>query len=167
VSGPGFHILLNREDAKKLFSHKEPEAIRSFVKQLTESKDYKKQERVLECGTAWDAIHRCLTDGTLDPTGGDPPLNNAILGGRQLYKSDDYLVSLVRPDMAPFVSEALNDVKYEDMHAAYLKIDAADYGRPLNEKDFEKAWVIFQQVRAFYETAAQDLDAIVFCGQLK
>lgn len=167
MSGPGFHILLNREDAKKLFAQKEPEAIRSFVKQLTESKDYKKQDRVLDCGTAWDTIHRCLGDGTLDPTGGEPPANNAILGGRQLYKTDDYIISLVRPDMALFVAEALNEVNYDDMHGAYLKIDAADYGRPLSEKDFEKAWVIFQQVRGFYETAAQDLDAMIFAGQLR
>jgi len=167
VSGPGFHILLNREDAKKLFAQREPEAIRALVKQLTESKDYKQQERVLDCGTAWDTIHRCLTDGTLDPTGGEPPLNNAVLGGRPLYKTDEFIVALVRPDMAPFVSEALGDIKYDVMHEAYLKIDPKDYCRPLNEKDFEKAWIIFQKMRQFYETAAQDLDAMIFAGQLK
>lgn len=167
MTGPGFHILLNREDAKKLFSFKEPEAIRNHVKQLTESKEYKQQERVLNCGTSWDTIHRCLCDGTLDPAGGEAPLNHAVLGGRSIYKSDDYIVSLVRPDMAPFVAEALADIKYEMLHQAYLKIDAKDYGRELSEKDFEKAWIIFQQMRAFYETAAQDLDAMIFAGQLK
>lgn len=25
---------------------------------------------------AWDALHRCLSDGTLDVTGGEPPLND-------------------------------------------------------------------------------------------
>jgi hypothetical protein len=39
---------------------------------------------------AWDAIHRCLTDGTLDPDGGEYPLSLAVLGGRHLH--DEYYV---------------------------------------------------------------------------
>ena len=159
-------MLLNREDAKKLFAQKDGTATRDFVRGLTQSQDYKKGDRLLDLGGQWNGIHRCLTDGTLDPAGGEAPLNHTLLGGRQLYKGDDYIVTLVRPDMTPYVSEALAEVTYESLHANYLKLDAKDYGREPNEKDFEKLWIAFQQVRLFYDVAAEELSAMVFAGEL-
>jgi hypothetical protein len=167
VAGQGFLILLDREDAKKLFAEKDPAGIRNFVEQLTQSKEYRKNQRVLELGTTWDGIHRCLTDGTLDPEGGEAPLNCAILGGKPLVKTDDYFASFVRPDMTPYVAEAVAEVRYDDFHKKYLGIDAGDYGRPLDEKDFEKLWVAFQQLHLFYESGAQDLSAVLFAAARK
>ena len=44
-------------------------------------------ERFLaETDKAWDAIHRCLTDGTLACGNGSFPLNRCILGGQDLYQ---------------------------------------------------------------------------------
>ena len=166
MAGQGFLILLNREDAKKLFAQKEDAATRDFVRELTQSKDYRKSQRLLELGGLWNGLQRCLTDGTLDPAGGEAPLNHTFLGGRQLFKADDYIVALVRPDMTPYVSEALAEVTYESLHENYLKLDAKDYGRELNEKDFEKLWVAFQQVRVFYDAAAEELSAMLFAGEL-
>ena len=167
MSGLGFHILLNREDAKKLFGFREPEQIRDFVRQLSQSQDYRKRGRLLELGATWDTLHRCLTDGTLDPNAGDPPLNQCFLGGRSLYDREDAIISLVRPDMAPYVAEALGEVKFEDLQKKYYELDAAAYGRPLHEKDLEKAWIVFQQVRTFYEFASEDLSAVLFIANRK
>src|SRR5690349_17131207 len=50
---------------------------------------------VAETDKAWDAIHRALTDGSLDNGGGEAPLNRAILGGTHLHQGDDYIVALV------------------------------------------------------------------------
>ncbi|MFO0902885.1 MAG: DUF1877 family protein [Pirellulales bacterium] len=167
MSGQGFHILLNREDAKKLFALREPDQIRDFCRQLSQSQDYRKRGRLLELGSAWDTLQRCLTDGTLDTTAGEPPLNQTFLGGRLLYNADDAVASFVRPDMTPYVAEALGEVKYEDLRKKYFELDAAAYGRPLQEKDLEKAWVVFQQLRTLYEFAAEDISAVMFFAYWK
>lgn len=165
MAGSGYHLLLNRDDAKKLFAQPNPTAQRDFVKQLAQSADNRKRGRVLELGTAWTSLQRCLTDGTLDPTAGDPPLNNCMLGARMLYQGDDAYVTLIRPDMAPYVAEALGEMKYEGLHENYLKLNPEEYGQPLSEKDFERVWVLFQLVRDFFDFAAEDLSAVVFYGE--
>lgn len=165
VAGTGYHLLLNREDAKKLFAQPNPAATRDFVKQLAQSADARKRGRVLDLGPTWTALQRTLTDGTLDPTAGDPPLNHCVLGGKSLYQGDDAYVMLIRPDMAPYVAEALGEVDYETLHANYFKLDPVAYGQPLTEKDFERLWVLFQQVRDFFDYAAGDLSAVVFYGE--
>lgn len=165
MSGPGFHLVLRREDAKQLFAQRDPAAIRDYVRKLTQSTDYRKQGRLLELGVAWDTLHRCVTDGTLDPSGGEPPLNQAFLGGRLLYQGDDYIVSLVRPDMTPYVAEALVDVKFDQLKDRYWKLDPNDYGRALDAKDLDKAWIAFQQVRDLFDAAARELSAMVFAAE--
>ena len=42
-------------------------------------------EHLLETDKAWDAIHRCLADGTLTTAHSANPLGKLILGGRHLY----------------------------------------------------------------------------------
>ncbi len=165
--GQGYLILLDRDDAKQLFAQKEPAGIQEFVEQLTQSKTVRAAQRLLELGTTWDGIHRCLTEGTLAPDGGEAPVNHAILGGKQLLRTDDYSVSFVRPDMTPYVADAVGEVRYDDFHKKYLAIDPQDYGRALTEKDFEKIWIAFQQLVLFYETGAQDLSAVLFAGRWK
>lgn len=163
--GQGFLILIDREDAKKLFAQKESEGIRKFVEQLTQSKEYRSAQRVLDLGTHWDGIHRCLTEGTLDPEAGEPPLNQAVLGGKRVMSTDDYVVSFVRPDMTPYVAEALADVRYEDFYKKYFAMSPTDYGRELTEKDFERIWVTFRQLVDFYESGALDLSAMAFAAR--
>ena len=67
--------------------------------------------------------------------------------------------------LTPYVAEALGEVKYDQLQKTYSTINPQDYGRPLNPKDFEKAWVVFQQIRDFYEFAARDLSAMLFVAQ--
>ena len=165
MAGTGYHLLLNREDAKKLFAQPTPSATRDFVRQLAQTPDYKKRGRVLELGIGWKAVQRCLTDGTLDPAAGEPPLNNCMLGGRSLYQGDDAYVTFVRPDMTPYVAEALAAVNYETLHGNYSKLDPEQYGQPRSEKDFERVWVLFQQLRDFFDYAAGDLSAVAFYGE--
>lgn len=165
MAGSGYHLLLNREDAKKLFAQPDPAATRDFVKQLALAPENRKRGRVLDLGPAWAGLQRCLTDGTLDPTAGEPPLNNCMLGARSLYQGDDAYVMFIRPDMTPYVAEALGEVKYETLHGSYFQLNATDYGQPLTEKDFERLWVLFQEVRDFFDYAAGDLSAVVFYGE--
>lgn len=55
------------------------------------------KEFLADSDKAWDAIHRCLTDGSLLYESGECPLNHVICGGRQLHRGEEHTVSLVHP----------------------------------------------------------------------
>lgn len=165
MAGIGYHLLLDREAAKKLFAQPSPAAMRDLVRDLAQSPENRKRGRVLDLGAGWQSLHRCLLDGTLDANSGEPPLNNFTLGAKMLYQGDDAYLTLIRPDMAPYVAEALAEVDYQTLHSNYWKLDPQTYGQPLTDKDFEKLWVLFQLVRDFFEYAASELAAVVFYGE--
>jgi hypothetical protein len=162
VKGSGAHIILTREDAKRIFAESGDNAVRKVVTEIRGSKKHRDAKLVLETGTAWDAIHRCLTEGTLDAGAGEFPLNHTILGGRALHQGKEFEARLVRPDMVPHIAEALHHLKREDFHVSYLKIDPADYGKALSEKDFDILWNSLQQVRQLFEDAAGERCAVLF-----
>ena len=162
MKGQGAHIILTRDDAKKVFSASDDNAVRTVATELRGSKRHREAKLVLETGTAWNAIHRCLTEGTLDPTSGEFPLNQTILGGRRLYKGDAFEAILVRPDITPHIAEALHHLKREDIHSRYQRIDPADYGQPLTIADFDRIWNALQQIRQLYEDASNERCAVMF-----
>jgi hypothetical protein len=162
VKGQGAHIILAREDAKKVFAASDDAAVRKIVTELRNSKKHRDAKLVLETGTSWDAIHRCLTEGTLDPESGEYPLNHTILGGKRLYKGNDFEAIMVRPDIVPFIAEGLHHLKRDVILSRYHKIDPADYGQPLSITDFDKIWNSLQQIRQLYEDAASELCAVLF-----
>ena len=104
---------------------------------------------------AWDAIHRCLTDGTL--RNGQGPLGWCILGGEQLHQDASYNISLLTPEQVQQVAEALQLTK-EWMRARFFKIDPADYGTAgmLRDEDFDYTWDWFEGVRDYYSKAAAE-----------
>jgi hypothetical protein len=167
VVGRGYHIALAREHAKRLFSIQDDASLRSFLKELIRSPEMKKSGRVLDTGKAWNAIHRCLTEGELDPNGGDFPLNHVVLGGKQLHKGDDYAAALVRPDMTTFVAEALTEVKEGDLREKFFALDPQSYGQPIDEKAFQQVWLALQNLKVFFDAAAENMEAVVFIGQFQ
>ena len=70
-----------------------------------------------ETDKAWDAMHRALTDGSLDPNGGSFPLNRVILGGRHLHQGSGYIVALVPKDEVPDVAHHRADHRISDARA--------------------------------------------------
>jgi hypothetical protein len=167
VVGPGYHIALAREHAKTLFGLKDDISLRKFLDELMARPDMKKSGRVLASGTLWDPIHRCLTEGELDPGAGDFPLNHAVLGGKQLLKGSDYTVVLVRPDMTRFIADALAEIEEEELRKKFFGLSADSYGRPIDEKHFMDVWLMFQNLRVFYEAAADNLEAVVFTAKFQ
>jgi hypothetical protein len=162
VKGQGAHIILGRDDARKVFAAKDDATVRRAVTELRNSKKHRDAKLVLETGTSWNGIHRCLTEGTLDPTAGEFPLNHAILGGKRLYQGTDFEAIMIRPDIVMYIAEGLHHLKREAIHANYQKIDAADYGQPLSISDFDRIWNSIQQIRQLYEDAARELCAVLF-----
>lgn len=163
--GKGYHIALTREHAKRLFGQKDDETLISFLEELKSSPEMKKGGRILDLGTQWDPIHRCLTEGELDPTGGDFPLNTAILGGKQLHQGDDLAAVLIRPDMINFVAEALAEVKQQDFRTKFFALNQTSYKGPLGEKEFVAIWLCLQNMKVFFEAAAENMEAVVFTAK--
>jgi hypothetical protein len=165
VVGRGYHIALGREHAKRLFSLKEDQAILQFLEELKSSSEMKKSGRLLDTGTTWDPIHRCLTEGELDPAGGDFPLNHAILGGKQLHRGADHVAMLIRPDMTRFIADALAEVEEDDFRQKFMALNPTSYQRPITEKEFMEVWLKMQDLKVFFEAAAENLEAVVFTAK--
>jgi hypothetical protein len=167
VVGRGYHIALGREHAKRLFGIKDDQEILKFLEELKASPEMKKSGRLLDSGTAWDALHRCLTEGELDPAGGDFPLNHAVLGGKRLYQGSDYVAVLIRPDMTRFISDALDEVDEADFRKKFFALNRDSYKQPLGEKEFTQHWIMLQDLQVFFEAAADNLEAVVFTAKLQ
>jgi hypothetical protein len=166
VSGRGFHIALGREHAKTLFGLKEDNAIHKFLDELQVRPDMKKSGRVLDVGTLWDPIHRCLTEGELDPSAGDFPLNTAVLGGKQLLQAKEKTAVLIRPDMTRFIADALGELDEDDIRKKFFALQGGTYQQPIDEKHFMEMWRRLQDLKIFFEAAAENIEAVVFTAQL-
>jgi hypothetical protein len=165
VVGRGFHIALGRDDAKRLFGIKEDGALRKFLDELKVRPDMTKSGRVLDLGALWDPIHRCLTEGELDPAGGDFPLNHAVLGGKQLHQATDYTAVLIRPDMTRFIADALAELEEDDVRKKFFALSAGAYKQPIDEKHFMQMWRRLQDLKIFFEAAAENMEAVVFTAK--
>ena len=163
--GRGYHIALAREHAKTLFGLKDDEGLRKFLDELEKRPDMRKSGRVLETGAKWDPIHRCLTEGELDPAAGDFPLNHAVLGGKQLHKGSDYTAVVVRPDMTRFIADALAEVNEDEMRKKFFALKSGSYQGRIDEKHFMELWLTLQDLRVFFEAAADNLEAVVFTAK--
>jgi len=114
-----------------------------------------------ETDKAWDAIHRCLTDGTLSMDN-STPFHWCVLNGSQLYTGDDYIVSFVDVADVKQVYNAIASLSEEAFRARYKTIDEADYGMPTSDEDFQYTWSYFTALRDFYGRAAAADRSVLF-----
>jgi hypothetical protein len=121
------------------------------------------KEYLAESDKAWDAIHRCLTDGSLLYESGEHPLNHVICGGRQLHHGEDYTVSLVTPEQVKDVSTAIDPLAEHWMRERYFSLlkPESHYGE-VGEEDFEYTWTWFENIRDLYRKAAAGGRAVIF-----
>jgi len=164
VVGRGYHIALSREHAKRLFGQKDDENLRKFLDELIADPAMKKSERLFDSGAHWDAMHRCLTEGELDATAGEFPLSHAVIGGKQLHQGGDYVAALVRPDMTNFVADAIGEVEEESLRKSFFGLPSS-YKGPKDEKAFMAVWLCLQNLKDFYDAAAENLEAVVFTAK--
>jgi hypothetical protein len=165
VVGRGFHIALAREHAKTLFAIRDDASIRKFLDELKTRPDMKKSGRLLDIGTLWDPIHRCLTEGELDPVAGDFPLNTAVLGGKQLLQGKEYTAVLIRPDVTRFIADALGELEEDDLRKKFFALKGGSYQEPIDEKHFMEMWLRLQDLKVFFEAAAENMEAVVFMAK--
>lgn len=156
----GVHFALSDDDRANLLGAVGDDDALLYVIQ-EEIEEQWDRDWLCETDKAWDAIHRCLTDGTLaddDAT----PLHWCVLNGTQLYGGDDYIVSLVEPNRVPAVAGAVAKIDRDALRSRYDSIDPSDYGMPLSDEDFQYTWENFNDLRALFQKAAASGRAVVF-----
>jgi len=111
---------------------------------------------------AWDAIHRCVTDGRIGFTNGEFPIGLCILGGSQLHRGENHIVALKTPREATEIALALRNFDRARFRERYNSLDPADYGRNHDQQDLEYSWEYFSGLADFYARAAQASRHVVF-----
>jgi hypothetical protein len=163
MAGRGVHFALTNEECGVLVAHGDDEARLEFVQEEIEARLFDDEPaRVCETDKAWDAIHRALTDGSLDPGRGSPAPASVILGGRSLYDGDDYFISLKTPERVREIAAFLHSVTEDVLRNGYDRIDADEYDEPLGDEDFAYTWQRFLELREFYERAARNGHHVLF-----
>ncbi len=159
VFGLGFHLALSKDQEKELLSLKDVEDLLDFIQEQTEDED---EEWYIFCDTAWDAIHRCLTDGRLSRDNGDYPLNTCIMGGKKLSQDDNVIVTFLDANNVEDLAKAFNKIDRNHMQSKYNAIDADDYILDKSEEDFDFVWDMFLDVRELLNKAADAKRAVFF-----
>ena len=155
-----FFALTDEQEAALIATRDDVE-VRAFVEEV-EMGDWDGEPLDCETDKAWDAIHRCLGDGTLGSGRRLSPLDMAVLGGGHHFEGDDYIVARLRAGEVAQVAAALETVDETWMRQRYDCIDPTDYQGLLSDEDFEYTWSWFTQVRDFYRQAAAANCAVIF-----
>ena len=155
----GVHFALTREEEERLLAAKGDEAIMEVVEEIEQRWD---GPHLAQSDKAWDAIHRCLSDGTLDDEGGSPPLNRCVLGGKHLHEGDDYIVCYVTSSQVKEVAAALAGISETWFRDRYFALDPDNYEGEIGEEDFGYTWEWFQSVRRLFGVAAGEGRSVLF-----
>jgi hypothetical protein len=160
--GEGTFVVLTRDDAKELFRLDGDEAVWQFAEKLRISPQHLQDDLVLDCGTAWDPIHRVLTDGTLSHNAGEFPNDHCVLGGRRMHEGADFEVIMVRPDVVGLVAENLLKMRSADFIETYMSLDPEQYGQTPSQTDGDAIWSMFKLIRQLFEDASVEHAAVLF-----
>jgi hypothetical protein len=158
----GVHFALTDAEVRELASRDDDEARLEYVQEEIEEQFFEnRQDDLAETDKAWDAIHRCLTDGTLGGTS-KSSLEIVVLGGESVYSGDDYIMTLKRGDEVRSVVSHLARITEASLRASYDKIDPDDYDGELGDDDFGYTWENFVALREFWARAAEKGRSILF-----
>jgi hypothetical protein len=153
-----FFALTSTQEAA-LRATKDDDEVRAFVQGVESGWD---KPWLCETDKAWDAMHRCLGDGTLACGRRASALDVAVLGGGHHHEGDEYIVAHVLADEVVEVAAAVEAVTEAWMRERYNQIDPSSYQGQLSDDDFEYTWYWFQEVRDFYRRAAAAHRAVIF-----
>jgi hypothetical protein len=160
----GVHFALDEGQRDRLLAAKNDDEVMAAIAGIEEAWD---KDHVGESDKAWDAIHRCLTDGSLDDEAGEFPLSHVILGGRQLHQGEEYIVAFVSADEVKSVAKALLPLTKATLKEWYFNVlDRNDYGPEFGEDDFAYTWDWFENVRELFLRASINGRSVIFTVDL-
>ena len=162
----GVFFALTTEEEQKLLSAPDSDTVVEIItEEIEERWD---QEWLVEMDKSWDAIHRCLGDGSLRAS--QPSITSkAVLGGKQLSADTDWIISYLTADEVKQVAVAVTAIdepefrrRYFALKKKFLWFDRTEYEGPIGEEDFAYSWSNFEEMRLFFSKAAAAHRAIVF-----
>lgn len=160
MAARGVHVALTADQAASLLEAPDDDALMMALEDIESDGD---RDWLAESDKAWDAIHRCLTDGSLQYEGGQPPLSLVICGGRLLGMDEDYTIAFVAPEQVRQIAAALAPIDEAWLRQRYFSLlKADDYDGEIGEQDFGYTWSWFRDVAALFAKAAADGRAVVF-----
>ncbi|BBH69416.1 hypothetical protein ACTI_61010 [Actinoplanes sp. OR16] len=149
-------FALTREQDDALVATADDDEVRDFVESVEEQWD---DAWLCEVDKSWDALHRCLGDGTLRcgyGRHGGGPLETAVLGGGHHYEGADYVVAHVPAADVPAVATALQGVDEGWLRDRHQRVGQGGM------EDFDYLWHYFREVRDFYGRAAAAGRSVIF-----
>ena len=157
MTARGVHFAIDSDQAKRLLAAEDDDELISIVEEIEEEWD-----GAFESDKAWDALHRSLSNGTLDPEEGEPPLNTVFFGGKVLNQDDDYHVVLITPREVSEIATALAKVTEPWLRSRYDALEFPDYEGEKSDEDFAYTWSSFQGLPKFFSRAAKDKRHVIF-----
>jgi len=154
MPGRGVHFAVSDPELKQLLAARGDAAV---MKQIEEIEGRWDRAWFVETDGAWWAIHLALISKPAPPG-----LARVVLGGRSLYKGDDYHVILVAAKDVPDIAATLARLDQALFKRIYEQIDRKAYGRPLSPEDFAYTWESFVPLQNFWKKAADARRAVVF-----
>ncbi|HLY72590.1 MAG TPA: DUF1877 family protein [Planctomycetota bacterium] len=157
---PGMHFAISYEQAMKLLQCRSDDELASMVEE--EIEEVSDEDNSFQTDRAWDPIHRCLSDGSLDVRRGTRPLNLAILGGNILNRGADHVVVLLTPTEVKEVAEALSQVTEDWMKKKYFEQSFPGHAGRKSQEEWEHTWGSFDGLPQFFANAAARQRHVIF-----
>jgi hypothetical protein len=116
----------------------------------------------------WAPIHCALSDGTIDGALGEPPLCNAVLGDHLVYESriGDYVYLKHPPEVAE-IAAALASLTQDEFADRWEQLEPdpnpEGLGLTFTRAEAEEFWPCIEGMRDFYQRAAVEGFAVLFC----
>jgi len=155
----GVHFAITSDQAKRLIDAEgDDETLVDIVKEEIEQE----WAFAIETHKAWDALHRCLSNGTLDCDAGEPPLNRVFFGGRVLNSTPDYFVVLNAPNEVKEIAAALATVTEEWLKNRYSELPFVDYQDEKSDEDWDHTFGNFEGLPDFFASAANRELYVIF-----
>lgn len=102
---------------------------------------------------AWDALHRCCSDGSLESDGSDRAL--PFMGGTLLGDGEEDIYNLLSADQVQRAAAALEPLDEAWLRSRFAEVVAeGDYEGPGDEDDLEHTLTYFGDLGPFFKKAA-------------
>src|SRR3954462_1331162 len=85
----GVFFALTPDEEGRLLASSTDDEVMALIDEIEEKWD---AEHLQETDKAWDAMHRCLGDGSMKPKN-KTSLERLVLGGKHFHSGDEYIVS--------------------------------------------------------------------------
>ena len=162
----GVFFALTKEEEAKLLAAPDSDAVVEIITEEVEERW--DREWLVEMDKSWDAVHRCLGDGSLRRSQSSLT-SKAVLGGRQLSTGADWIISYLAADEVKQVAIAIATIdqlefrrRYFGLKKKFLWFDRTEYDGPIGEEDFDSSWSNFVDMRLFFAKAAAAHRPIIF-----